>query len=290
MTKILIATSIAPRNIALQQAAISTWHDFGFQVVAVNTDSEISSLKPHFPNIEFFSVAPRTPVKGGRVLVLFDDVLTCLQQSSTEVCGIINSDISLHSKVDFLPFILKQAKDSLVFGSRIDIDIAEVWEGTYYGKGYDYFFLDKKLLKAYPPSSFHIGAPWWDIWAPLLPILRGYNVKKFLTPIAYHVKHEAIWGEEWNHYATHLAHLLLPFSEKNKVAVGGHPWGNLCQTILQGALAQNEILNLKNNHKHQSKIEAAQHFQIFFYNMLSTFLPQYINQEAIKISISEAGD
>ena len=153
--------------------------------------------------------------------------------------------------------------------------------------------MNKEILNAYPPSSFHVGAPWWDIWAPLLPILMGYKVKKLVTPIAYHVKHEAVWGDEWGHYAKHLAQFLLDFSRQNQATNDGqigNQWGNLCQTILQGALAQNAVLSLKNDNRNLNKNESTEHFQIFFYNMLSTFLPQFISQEAIKISISEAGD
>ena len=67
-------------------------------------------------------------------------------------------------------------------------------------------------------------------------------------------------------------------------------WGQLCQTVLQGALAQNELLNLKNDKQGQSDSQATQHFQIFFLNMLSTFLPQFINQASMNISSIEPGD
>jgi hypothetical protein len=293
MTDILIATTIAPRNIPLQQGAINTWIDYGFKVVAINTEPEINTIKPHFPDVEFYQVKPTTETNDNRILIGFDEVLTCLKLVDTEICGIVNSDISLHSKTDFISLIQNEAKDALIFGSRIDTDTTEDRTGIAFEKGYDYFFLNKDMLNIYPPSSFHIGAPWWDIWAALLPMLMGYNVKKLITPIAYHVKHETIWGDEWNHYATHLAHLLLNFSKTNQANMNGNSnnqWSQLCQTILQGALAQNELLNLKNNEQGQTNSKTTQHFQIFFLNMLSTFLPQFINQASVNISSIEPGD
>ena len=293
MTEILIATSIAPRNIPLQQEAINSWIDYGFQVVAINTEPEIDKIKPYFPSVEFYKVTPKVETRGDRVLIGFDDVLTYLKLANTEICGIINSDIFLHPQTDFVSLIHKEAKDAVIFGSRIDTDTPKVREGTSFEKGYDYFFLNNKILNIYPPSSFHIGAPWWDIWAALLPMLAGCSVKKLVTPIAYHVKHEAIWGDEWSHYAAHLAHLLLNFSKTDQAAVNNdfnNQWGHLCQMVLQGALAQNELLNLKNDNEGQNKRESTQHFQIFFHNMLSTFLPQFINQKAMKISIISPGD
>ncbi|WP_229536970.1 hypothetical protein [Pelosinus baikalensis] len=73
--------------------------------------------------------------------------------SDSQICGIVNSDIYLLGE-KFHSFISKEAVDSLVYGSRIDIKALDNLQGKLYGWGFDYFFFDRKIINSYPKSDF----------------------------------------------------------------------------------------------------------------------------------------
>ncbi|MEG4282323.1 FkbM family methyltransferase [Microcoleus sp. A006_D1] len=187
---IAIATSIAPGNIDNQRAAVESWRALGFSPVSLNSPEEISQLQPIYENVTFHAVNRDARVEAGRPLVYLDDMFAYLRDRPTKICGIVNSDIRLKAGSDFLALICKEAENSIVFGSRVDVETSENTEGKVYAQGFDFFFFDKQLLEQFPTSQFSLGLPWWDLWIPLTAHQKNLNLKYLASPVAYHIKHQ----------------------------------------------------------------------------------------------------
>ena len=142
-----------------------------------------------YPEVKFV-----TPSRDGRKMVgkpciYFDDILDYCKTSTAEVFGIINSDIHLAGDDSLLQLIEREARGSLLYGSRYEVDSPVSARGWLYTSGFDYFFFDRTLLGIYPRSDFMLGVPWWDYWAPLIPAIAGIPLKNLHAPVAFHVSH-----------------------------------------------------------------------------------------------------
>ena len=214
--KLTIATSIAQSGLDRQIKAIESWKELGFDVVSINCEEEIEILQSSFPDVKFVQAKRDARDLFGKPFIYFDDFLEYFKSVDTEICGIVNSDIFLAGDEGIIPFIRSHAKDSLVYGSRIDVDSLEVLDGNVYNDGFDFFFFHKSLMHCFPKSDFCIGQPWWDYWVPLIPVLEGIQVKKFVSPFAYHLMHPYKWHREhWDFLAERFfEHLRPKISEK----------------------------------------------------------------------------
>jgi hypothetical protein len=193
---ITIATSLAPtKNLDGQRKVINSWCKLGFKCVSINAPDEIAMLEEYFPDIEFVVAFRDARTRFGKPYIYFDDFLTYFAGSDSKICGIVNSDIYLCGD-KFHSFISKEAVNSLVYGSRIDIKALDNLQGKLYEWGFDYFFFDRKIITNYPKSDFCIGLPWWDYWIILVAILCEFPVKKVTALVAYHVKHKNGWNKE----------------------------------------------------------------------------------------------
>ncbi|TAN45970.1 MAG: hypothetical protein EPN22_00450 [Nitrospirae bacterium] len=202
---IVIATSIAPNNIGAQQAAVASWTDLGFRVVSLNIAEEIPRLAGHFPDVMFIRAARSAEYLAGRPLVFINELIDYLKGCGSKICGIVNSDIHFRADQGFAAFLMEQARDSLVFGARVDVDALDSAKGEFYVYGFDYFFFDISVLDCYPSEDFCIGAPWWDYWMLSTPILQGKLLKELVSPIAFHVKHEFNYSpDHWYGFAKKL--------------------------------------------------------------------------------------
>jgi hypothetical protein len=195
--RISLATSIAPRNIGLQQDAIATWMKLGFEVFSANSKDEINSIKGFFPDVKFAEVTRTGLAIAGKPVVYFDDIMKILESTGSEICGIVNSDIYLLAENSMIEFIAKESRDGFVFGSRIDVDNINSLIGEEYVQGFDFFFFNRSIIKSYLQTDFCLGTPWWDYWAPLVPIVKGLPTKQLTSPFAYHIKHPARWSGKY---------------------------------------------------------------------------------------------
>jgi len=190
---VTIATSIMPRRIEVQQAAIGSWYKLGFKVISVNVQSEADQVCHLFPGVDFVSVNQKP---GASHLVLISDLLAALASCDTTLCGIVNSDILLEPMSDFSSFLLNKTIDNaLLFGSRIDVDDINSRSGVPYSVGYDYFFFRKEQLPLQLVGDFYIGTPWWDFWFPISLAIKGFILRQLIVPVGYHVNH----GQGWTH-------------------------------------------------------------------------------------------
>lgn len=193
----LILTSLVPGKRELQSRSVASWRDLGFAAATVNSPGEIELLKREAWDIGLLPAGRDASALAGKPLVYFDDLLKYAGESGSEVCGIVNADVELVAGGDFLQFIADQARGGMVFGSRVDVPAPQAREGEEYGGGFDFFFFDPSIVKMYPAADFCLGLPWWDYWAPLVPLLCGVKPRLLLTPVAYHVRHATNWNLEF---------------------------------------------------------------------------------------------
>lgn len=194
---ITLATTIAPKGIENQRKAIDTWVQAGFDVVSLNCIEEIEIIKPFFPDIEFITVTRDARYRFGKPYVYLDDFFEYYRKSDHQVCSIINSDIYLiNINEKLISFIKDETRDSLIYGSRVDIDSLDNLNGKFVSTGFDYFFFDRSIIDTYPKEEFCLGQPFWDHWIIVSPIIKGINVKHMINPIAFHVKHILNWNVE----------------------------------------------------------------------------------------------
>ena len=211
-----IATSIGPKGIARQAAAIRTWQQLGFHVVSLNCTEEIETLRKSFPAVEFVRRARDAGERFGRPLVYFDDVMDYLRACDSQLCGIINSDVFIVGDEGITRFIQEQAAGSLLYGSRTDVDSLAVLNGRVYKGGFDFFFFDRSIIPHFPESDLCIGLPWWDYWLPLITAMQGVPIKRLVAPFAYHLRHGAKWsGEHWAYLGLRFLNYLLSNVNRN---------------------------------------------------------------------------
>jgi hypothetical protein len=187
-------TSLPPRD---TKGYRDSWTAAGFLVMTVNSVREMVFPDGPPEGVEIVRVERDAAPLVGKPLVYFDDILKVAAESCAgEIFGIINADIILDVGDDFIAFIREQARGGVVFGSRTEIDDPNGRDGEMYIEGFDFFFIDPDIVPLYPPSNFCLGAPWWDYWTPLVPLLHSVPVKWLVTPVAYHVRHAIIWDPD----------------------------------------------------------------------------------------------
>jgi len=195
MSSILVATSIAPKDIENQRKAVDSWLKAGFDVVSLNCQEEYELIHKYFSDINFEIVARDAREKLGKPYIYFDDFMKFFQKSNYEVCGIINSDNHLiDPDRELRDFIFRESHKAFLFGSRMEVKSLEEMNGTIFEHGFDYFFFDKQISFIYPKNDFCIGQPVWDYWVIYIPIIKGIEVKKMVNPLACHISHTINWN------------------------------------------------------------------------------------------------
>jgi len=189
-----IITSLAPGDLPTQQAAVASWRKAAFEVVSVNSASEIAKLKPSFPNV-LFDPSPDAPP---RIRDLFKTV------KPNELVGIVNSDILLMITAQEL-FGLD---DVLLFGARTDVNDFSRLEGQTFISGFDYFFFYGRHAPKLNDPVFRIGRPAWDYYLPCT-LMQSIKGVRMVTPVAYHKKHAKRWNQaQHTDFCRHLLKVL----------------------------------------------------------------------------------
>jgi predicted O-linked N-acetylglucosamine transferase (SPINDLY family) len=248
---ITIATSIAPKGLDKQKAAISSWLDIGFKVISFNNADEIALLKDEFSAVEFHLVSRDAREDCGKPMVYVNDVLDYFKNSNERISAIVNSDVYLKNSPDTIRYIITQATQQPIICSRVDLDHLENRDGVLYRGGFDAFFFNKSMLDTFTQTKFCIGQPWWDYWLPLAWIKHGYKPKYIISPFAYHIEHPVQWSAYFSFYGLH-------FLQTVKSAYGPKNYGALMQ------------LSKKNNPDklvHALGIEANYTNQFILFNM-----------------------
>ncbi len=190
-TTITIGTSLMPKRIDDQRAAIKSWQRLGFDVVSVNTAAEIEQLHLQFPDVRFQEARRSTIDLSGRPLIPIAEILEALKQSGSDLVGIVNSDIVFDETNAFVDSIRREVGGSLVLGNRVDRDWSGSVDGRTYFGGYDFFFLEAADITHFATGDMVLGLPWWDYWMPLVAHLSGLTLKLLTGGRALHFLHPA---------------------------------------------------------------------------------------------------
>lgn len=209
---ITLATSLAPGNTENQLRAVRSWLRNGFQIISLNCPEEIELLQSAFPEVTFRSVRRDARTLHKKPLVFLDDMLSELGQFPSRIVGLINSDIVLDVNPQLCKRLAEEAIQSVILLNRINLKSLSNREGQLFEKGFDFFLMDRNLLKQFPSSEFCLGAAWWDYYVPLVSVLKGWTVKRVSLPFVYHVKHALNWDlRSWislgHYFYKHLSNL-----------------------------------------------------------------------------------
>ncbi len=198
--KIVLVTSISPRNIENQQAAITTWIESGFRVVSCNVREELADIERYFPDVEFQEMARGAEKVTGKPCPYIYDMLQVLKEKAGAVCGIINSDIFLKKfSKDLYDYVERLAESGLVFARRQEVekkeDIDKMKSAMFFG-GVDTFFFPKKVIDFIEDDGLILGQAMWDYWFPMMLWEHGVNIAELINPVTFHVRHQSQWSNE----------------------------------------------------------------------------------------------
>jgi hypothetical protein len=246
----------------MQIKAVASWKKLGFQVASLNCAEEIEVLRDSFPDVQFVRANRNARKLFGKPYVYFDDFLEFFRSGDEQIYGIVNSDVFLFSENGVLPYILREAKDNMIYGSRVEIRSLENLNGDFYDRGFDFFFFDRSILSHYPESDACIGVTWWDYWAPLIPALNGIQIKKWDSPFAFHIKHAVRWDEKhWHAMGKQVSNYVFGKRYQSSRSHDQKDAIKLFDTILSNAT---HALLESNNHDPEKKA-------LLCYNMLPRF-------------------
>ncbi|HWK44707.1 MAG TPA: hypothetical protein VNT30_08290 [Stellaceae bacterium] len=228
--RITIATSLMPRRISEQKAAVRSWRRLGIDVISVNNAHEIAILKPEFPEVTFKEAAWTAEAQCGKPVVPTDEIIRFLSESDSPIVGIFNSDIVIEEGDGFLDAIRRQVPGSLVLSNRIDVDNAGSADGRLYAGGYDLFFFERSACAIFASSGMIMGMPWWDFWMPLAAHLGSLKLKKLTSTRALHYTHPIGYSFEL------FMSLSVPFSDSLASIARAYPLmpGSELATLTRG--------------------------------------------------------
>jgi tetratricopeptide (TPR) repeat protein len=205
--KYVIGTSLSPNNEKIQKAAIDSWRGNGFEIISFNSAEEASKIELLYPDVQI-RITDRNAAKlFGKPYIFLDDILSDFKKLNPDICGIINSDIVMAPNSHLKKILDKELScNSLVYGSRVEVENLNELRGEFYNNGFDIFFFKPELIHEIPKSLSSIGVTWWDYWFPLVAALNGAKLKKLNRPFGFHASHPTRWSnEQWNFMGAHIA-------------------------------------------------------------------------------------
>lgn len=197
--RIAMVTSIAPKNIEIQQKAIKSWVKQGFKVISCNIQEEIEQIRDMFQDVEFVKVERDARAIIGKPCPYIYDMLQVLRDRAYDVCGIVNSDIHLKNFSDNVyEFVRNKAKDAIVFMRRQEIEaLSDVkkFQSTMFFGGIDVFWFQKEMIAAIEDDGLILGQAMWDYWFPIMAHKNGIKIRELINPFIFHVTHAVQWDD-----------------------------------------------------------------------------------------------
>ena len=193
---VTIATSLPPKDMEASRRAVTSWLQYGFRVISVNTETEYGDLKAHFPNVHFCIQQHTARELTGKDHQYLDSLLDALAAGPDGVCAIVNADIILQGSKETWEGIAAEAERNFVFGSRVNVAGPDDRQGRIYAIGFDWFFFPKSFLSAVPRSQFAIGQPFWDYCFPAWAAANDLPLRYCHSPVALHILHPQTWNHE----------------------------------------------------------------------------------------------
>ena len=200
MKRIMMVTSIAPKNVENQKQALQSWIENGFDIISCNIRDEIEQIESEFPQVEFVEVKRDGRALMGKPCPYIYDMLQVLKEKADDICGIVNSDIHLCNFTQAMyDSIWEETHQEIHFLRRNDIerleDIKEMKCDMFFG-GIDVFFFQKSDIEDIEDDGLLMGQAMWDYWLPIMFCENGKVIKEILNPIIFHVKHAIGWSDD----------------------------------------------------------------------------------------------
>lgn len=191
--KIVLVTSIAPKNIENQRLAMESWISNGFRLISCNVREEINAIRDQFPDVEFVEVARDAREIAGKPCPYLYDMLQVLKEHAGTICGIVNSDIHLRKfSKGMYEYIREQAMESVIFLRRQEIDKiedADCLKSKMFFGGIDTYIFRKDIIDLIEDDGLIIGQAMWDYWFPIVLNAQGVMIRELMNPLTFHVSH-----------------------------------------------------------------------------------------------------
>ena len=220
MNEIVLVTSITPKNLVNQKLAMNSWIENGFHIISCNSSEEILLIQNDFPQIEFVEVHRDAREVMGKPCPYIYDMLQILKKRTKKIGGIVNSDIHLRNfNQSMYDYLYQEIQNNVIFMRRHDIDKIEdalsLRSQMFFG-GIDVFLFHKDVLNFVPDDGLILGQAMWDYWLPIILKMQGINVKEFINPVAFHVRHPIQWeAAATDIIAQHLCEKYFPRVSKD---------------------------------------------------------------------------
>ena len=223
------------------QSCLENWLKTGAMIVTLNRLEEIPHLQ-HIP-----SGVKCLPLCADRALYTnrYGPSLGAMFEAAgdSDIVGIFNADTYLFDASVFLELLEVEAKNSLIFARRIDVEVFGGALRTLNKSGVDAIFFDreqfKPMFEAPEVKIFQMGVPWWDVLVPTVATFYG-NVSCVAEPYIAHMDHQQAWdGKEYRRVGLLARDAIMYQAEK----------------MADKSLAAREFLNLFSAFLERMKLE-----------------------------------
>lgn len=195
-----IITSLSKNRVDRQKFCIQSWLERDCKITAVQTRSEVITMKKDFPEVEFIET-DRTAEKFGRPNVRISAILDqCLESPGL----ILNSDIHISCSSELFHKDWLIDDNMFKVGIRWD-QIPMTGDMRLQKYGIDAFLITPDIARNTPDIGMAIGIPAWDYWLPFHVVSR---LNKRLVAIKNDHLIHAVHPPNWDH-ATINAGLML---------------------------------------------------------------------------------
>ena len=80
--EVCLVTSLIPgQRLNIQYEAIQSWLNYGFEIVSLNTQSEIDKLSKNFSNVNFVPQLRDGRIIAGKPVIYVNDILDYLRET-----------------------------------------------------------------------------------------------------------------------------------------------------------------------------------------------------------------
>lgn len=190
--QITLYTSIPPKISRLiaheefgpsyQLECIKSWNRAGFNVVSLNSDSEMEQLASFGYDIRY------VPISGNRPKIT--DFLDAIRESREKIAGIINADCYLAGDADLISTVKHHAAEGVVVIERLNIDPLTLRPTGRSRYGFDAFLFTAEAISSIDMDrELTIGETWWDFWFPVACCAAGAKLMTVGAPLLFHLDH-----------------------------------------------------------------------------------------------------
>lgn len=181
----IAVTSLAPHRFERQTACLDSWKQFGLEIVSVNSQAEIDSMAPVYPQVaKWIATEFECTPKINSLL----DVAALMDSPILA----INADIEIYGNQSRLADLVSSRKNAI--GIRHNYE-TQPGNSTIEPWGLDAFLIYPEQVQKLSRVDFAIGKPMWDYW--LAEELETIGICDWIgEPYFFHRSHPVAWTQE----------------------------------------------------------------------------------------------